>query len=232
MNRDAGDAGHGLGTDTGTDAWTDAGAYTGADARLGAGIDARHQAGFGGDRRGIDLNDMNDGAEGARGGAPTGGADSENLNDAGLDSALESFQEANWGDLSLEGQKRAMTDLAACVASDTGNQNPPEVVFRDDMGDGEYGGYNPKTNALEINENMLDDPTEAADTVAHEMWHAHQQQCAADPTCERGREYREGFDSYISPEYDYEGYQSQMVEAEARQYAQGFKDRISGAKGA
>jgi hypothetical protein len=157
------------------------------------------------------------------------------LNDGGserLDSALDNFREENWSDLSLEEQKQSMTDLAGCVADDTGNENPPEVVFRDDMNDGEYGGYNPDTNTLEINENMLDDSAEAADTVAHEMWHAHQQQCAKDPASERGREYQEGFDNYISPEYDYEGYQNQMVEAEAREYAQGFKDRLSQAKGA
>jgi hypothetical protein len=149
-----------------------------------------------------------------------------------LDSTLDNFQEDKWSDLSLEEQKQSMTDLAGFVANDTGNENPPEIVFRGDMKDGEYGGYNPNTNTLEINENMLDDSAEAADTVAHEMWHAYQQQCASDPTSEKGQEYREGFDNYISPEYDFEGYQNQMVEAEARDYAQGFKDRLAGIKGA
>jgi hypothetical protein len=125
-----------------------------------------------------------------------------------------------------------MTELAGFVANDTGNENPPEIVFRNDMNDGEYGGYNPGTNTLEINENMLDDSAESADTVAHEMWHAYQQQCASDPTNEKGQEYQEGFDNYISPEYDFEGYQNQMVEAEAREYAQGFKNRLAGMKGA
>jgi hypothetical protein len=154
----------------------------------------------------------------------------EDLNDTGqLDSVLNNFQEDNWSDLSLEEQKQSMTDLADCVTADTGNKNPPEIVFRDDMNDGEYGGYNPGANTLEINVNMLSDSAEAADTVAHEMWHAHQQQCALDPTSEKGREYQEGFDNYISPEYDFEGYENQMVEAEAREYAQGFKDRLKGA---
>jgi hypothetical protein len=146
-----------------------------------------------------------------------------------LDSVLNNFQDNNWSDLSLEEQKQSMTDLAGYAAADTGNENPPEIVFRDDMNDGEYGGYNPETNTLEINENMLGNSAEAADTVAHEMWHAHQQQCALDPTSEKGREYQEGFDNYISPEYDFEGYENQMVEAEAREYAQGFKDRLKGA---
>jgi predicted SprT family Zn-dependent metalloprotease len=44
---------------------------------------------------------------------------------------------------------------------------------------------------MEINANMLDDSAEAADTIAHELWHAHQHQCALDPTSEKGREYQE-----------------------------------------
>jgi hypothetical protein len=156
------------------------------------------------------------------------------LNDTGnehFDSVLDNFQEDKWSDLSLDDQKQSMAGLAEYVAADTGNKNPPEIVFRGDMADGTYGGYNPETNTMEINENMLGDSAEAVDTVAHEMWHAHQQQCALDPACERGREYREGFDNYISPEYDFEGYQNQMVETEAREYAQGFKDRLAGIKG-
>jgi len=156
------------------------------------------------------------------------------LNDSSgdkIDSILDNFQEDNWSDLSLEDQKQSMTDLADFVATDTGNENPPEIVFRDDMADGTYGGYNPKTNTMEINENMLDNSAEAADTIAHEMWHAYQQQEASDPNSEKGQEYKEGFDNYISPEYDFEGYENQMVEAEARDYAQGFKDRLVGIKG-
>jgi len=145
-----------------------------------------------------------------------------------LDDVLDNFKEDNWSDLSLDEQKQSMTDLADIVADDTGNKNPPEIVFRDNMADGTYGGYNPSTNTIEINENMLDNSAEAADTIAHEMWHAYQQQEALDPRSEKGQEYQEGFNNYISPEYDFEGYENQMVEAEARDYAQGFKDRIAG----
>jgi hypothetical protein len=182
------------------------------------------------DGSGVDLN----GDAGVTGGAGNEAVDNndygEDLNDGGTDAVLDNFQQDRWNDLSLDEQKQSMTDLASHVATDTGNENPPEIIFRGDMEDGSYGGYNPESNTLEINENMLDDSAEAADTVAHEMWHAHQQQCADDPGNPRAGEYREGFDNYISPEYDYEGYQNQMVEAEARDYAQGFKDRLSGTK--
>jgi len=154
------------------------------------------------------------------------GVDLNNVGTENIDSVLDNFKYNNWSDLSLEEQKQSMTDLANFVATDTGNKNPPEIIFRNDMPDGSYGSYNPETNTLEINENMLDDSTEAADTVAHEMWHAYQQQEISDPTSKKGREYQEGFENYISPEYDFEGYENQMVEAEAREYAQGFKNKL------
>jgi hypothetical protein len=148
-----------------------------------------------------------------------------------MDATLDNFQDDKWADMELEEKKQSMNELADYIIDVTGNENPPDIVFRDDMGDGEYGGYDPSTNTLEINENLLDDNAEAADTVAHELWHSYQQQCAEDPTSERGREYQEGFDSYISPEYDYEGYQNQMIETEARAFAQNFKDRLDNLKG-
>jgi hypothetical protein len=182
---------------------------------------------------GVDLNDNADTVSEAEN--KSAKEIGEDLNDNGseqLDSILDNFQENNWSDLSLEEQKQSMTNLADYVAADTGNDNPPEIVFKDDMPDGSYGGYNPGTNTMEVNVNMLDDSNEAADTIAHEMWHAHQEQAANDPNNPRAEEYQEGFDNYISPEFDFEGYQNQMVEAEARDYAQGFKDRLAGLKGA
>ena len=184
---------------------------------------------------GVDLNDGTDSVTGTAAKSMAKDDVGEDLNDAGterMDAALENFQGDKWSELSLEDQKRSMTDLADYVAADTGNKNPPEIVFRDDMEDGMYGGYSPDTNTIEINQNMLDDSNEAADTITHEMWHAYQQQCAADPNNERSQEYQEAFDNYISPEYDFEGYENQMVESEAREYAQGFKDRLAGIQGA
>ena len=202
-------------------------------ADLGSGIGSERNADYGGDlanEAGVDLNAGTGISD--RGTIETGHDDTgEDLNDGGVDALLDNFQEDKWSDLSLDEQKQSMTELANYVANDTGNENPPEIVFRDDMPDGSYGGYDPESNTMEINANMLDDSVEAADTIAHEMWHAYQEQAANDPNNPRASEYQEGFDNYISPEYDFEGYQNQMVEAEARDYAQGFKDRLSGMKG-
>lgn len=197
---------------------------------LRSSVGSKRSADYGGDLANDAGVDLNAGADIASGGKIETAHDNpgEDLNDAGMDAILDNFHEDKWSDLSLEEQKQSMTDLANYVAADTGNENPPEIVFRDDMPDGSYGRYNPETNTMEINQNMLGDSAEAADTIAHEMWHAHQQQAARDPSNPRAAEYQEGFDSYISPEYDFEGYENQMVEAEARDYAQGFKDRLKG----
>jgi hypothetical protein len=200
-----------------------------SDVRSGAGSDAR--ADYGGELAkdaGVDLNAGGDvsGNVGIETAHNHAGEDLNDVRAEQLDTVLDNFRENNWSDLSLEDKKQSMTELADYVAADTGNETPPDIVFRDDMPDGAYGGYNPETNTMEVNVNMLDDSVEAADTIAHEMWHAHQQQCAMDPASEKGREYREGFDNYISPEYDFEGYENQPVEAEAREYAQGFKGRL------
>ena len=196
-----------------------------------SGIGNKSKADYGGDLAKNVGVDLNAGADVTGEGRIETAHDSpgEDLNDTGADAVLDNFQQDNWSDLSLDEQKQSMTDLANYVTADIGIENPPEIVFRDDMPDGSYGGYSPDTNTIEINVNMLDDSAEAADTITHEMWHAHQQEVASDPNNPRAGEYQEAFDNYISPEYDFEGYQEQMVEAEARDYAQGFKDRLKGA---
>ncbi|MCL2063379.1 MAG: SprT-like domain-containing protein [Candidatus Cloacimonetes bacterium] len=142
------------------------------------------------------------------------------------DKAPENQEIGRWSDMTLDEQKLAMNELANDVIADTGMKNPPEIVFSGDMGENNYGGYNQETNIIEINENMLDDGPEAADTIAHEMWHAYQYECSQDPSNPRGAEYQEGFENYITPDMDFEAYENQMVEAEARDFAAGYRDRF------
>jgi hypothetical protein len=144
-----------------------------------------------------------------------------------MDAALKIFWDENWDKLSLEEKKQAIKDLAGFIADETENKNPPKIIFRDDL-DGCTGGwYDEETNTIVINEKMIDDPCTAVEITAHEMWHAHQYQCVMDPTSEEGRKYKKDFDNYIKPEYDYEGYQNQMIEVEARDFAQVYVDELT-----
>lgn len=144
-----------------------------------------------------------------------------------LDSSLENFDSSTWEGLSLDEQKAAMTNLADYVKDVIGFDNPPEIVYYNNPVDGDYGGYSPGSNTLEVNEYMLYNNEEAADTVAHELWHAYQHQRANNPQSAKDYQYQYGFDNYIRPEDDFAGYQDQLVEAEARAFAQQFKDRLN-----
>lgn len=143
-----------------------------------------------------------------------------------LDSSLESFTSENWEQLSLDEQKEKMADLADYIIDVTGLENPPHIEFYNNPQEGDYGGFDRTTNTLSINEHMLYQNDEAADTIAHELWHALQYQRASNPRTKLDAMYAENFNDYISPQEDFEGYQSQILEAEARAFAQQIKDRL------
>ena len=155
-----------------------------------------------------------------------------------LDSSLISFRPERWQELDLNQQKEAMTELAEYVQEVTGLENPPTIEFYNNPVDGDYGGYMASTNTLSINEHMLYDSNEAADTVAHELWHAYQHERAMNPQSAKDYQYQYNFDHYISPKRDMFGrfvnfteYQDQLVEAEARAFAEQFKGRLGGYSG-
>lgn len=148
-----------------------------------------------------------------------------------LDNSLENFNINTWENLTLDEQKGSMETLADYVVDVIGFENPPKIEYYDNEQEGDFGGYNSSTNTLRINEYMLYNSDEAADTIAHELWHAHQYECAINPQNARDYQYQYNFENYIPPELGQEAYESQLVEAEARAFAAQFKDRLSMIKG-
>ena len=148
-----------------------------------------------------------------------------------LEQSLERFEEDTWEHLEIYEQREAINELSDYIKDIIGFENPPAIEYYNSAREGEYGGYDPATNTLQINENMLYNSREAADTVAHELWHAHQQECALQPTNPRDYQYQYNFENYINPEDGFEQYQNQLVEAEARSFAAQFRDRIGNGKG-
>jgi hypothetical protein len=144
-----------------------------------------------------------------------------------LRSLLDGFQENNWSNMDLAGQKEQITGLFDYVNDVLALDNPPNMEYYYEPEQGNYGGYDPSTNTLSINEYMLHEADEAADTVAHELWHAYQHERASNPRSPKDYQYQYGFDNYIRPGDDFDGYQSQLVESEARAFADQFKGRIS-----
>jgi hypothetical protein len=145
-----------------------------------------------------------------------------------LTSSLEDFQNETWQNLTLDEQKESISDLADYVVDTIGFENPPRIEYYNNEQEGDYGGYNSSTNTLRVNDYMLYNNTEAADTIAHELWHAHQHECSINPQCARDYQYQYNFENYIPPDLGQEAYENQLVEAEARAFAAQFKDRLYG----
>ncbi|MBE6730241.1 MAG: hypothetical protein E7564_00965 [Ruminococcaceae bacterium] len=152
--------------------------------------------------------------------------DSERLN-----SSLSNFEASNWENLSLDEQKESMQGLADYVSEISGIENPPKIEYYNNETEGDYGGYDPESNTLMVNEYMLYNSDEAADTIAHELWHCHQHERAMNPQSALDYQYQHNFDNYISPDLDQQAYEDQLVEAEARAFANQFKDRLQALKG-
>lgn len=148
-----------------------------------------------------------------------------------LYSSLESFDSNIWEKLTLDEQKESMENLAGYITDMIGFENPPDVEYYNNEKVGDFGGYNSFTNTLRINEYMLYNSDEAADTIAHELWHAHQYECARNPKNALAYQYQYNFNNYIPPELGQEAYEEQLVEAEARAFASQFKDRLAIIKG-
>lgn len=143
-----------------------------------------------------------------------------------LDDTLKGFDSAVWEGMSLEEQKETMENLSDYVVDVIGFDTPPTIDYYYNPVDGDFGGYDSNTNTLNINEYMLNDSDEAADTIAHELWHAHQKECSMNPQSALDYQYQYNFENYIPPELGQEPYENQLIEAEARAFASQFKDRL------
>jgi hypothetical protein len=140
---------------------------------------------------------------------------------------LPDFKRENWERLSLDDRKESIERLADYNDDILGIEHKPSIDYYRGDAPGDYGAFSGERNSLAINERNLDDGPETADTVSHEFRHAYQYQRAQNPVSERDILFRENFDDYVSPEQDFSGYKDQILESDARDYAQRFRDRIN-----
>lgn len=88
------------------------------------------------------------------------------------------------------------------------------------------GGFNPNNNTISLNANKylygdMPNVDDMINTIVHESRHAYQHEVANNSERNTGisketiREWKENFDNYISPYYDFEAYRNQPIEADA-----------------
>lgn len=149
------------------------------------------------------------------------------IDEAKASEVLSPFKQGNWEQLSIKEQKQAVEKLADYNAEILGVEDKPRIVYYNTENPSDFGGYSAKQNAIYINEYNMHDAAETADTISHEYRHKYQHERADKLESERDLEFKEGFDNYIRAEDDYQGYKEQLVESDARDYAQAVKEKIA-----
>lgn len=148
------------------------------------------------------------------------------IDEAKESEVLSSFTQGNWEQLTIQEQKQAVEKLADYNAEILGVKDKPRIVYYNTEDPCDFGGYSIKQNVIYINEYNIRDAAEMADTISHEYRHKYQHERAEKLETERDLKFKEGFDNYIFAEDDYQGYKEQLVESDARAYAQVVRDKI------
>ncbi len=150
------------------------------------------------------------------------------VSDPDVQTALVAFLPDNWGKLSEVEKETIIQEFMKLLGDKLGIEQIPLLVFYD-AEPCDCGGFDPEANTICINKANFDDSNEVLNTVAHEIRHAYQYQSAQNPKTYVDLLYAYNFDNYISPYMDEDryvnfiDYQDQLIEAEARAFANLFR---------
>lgn len=111
---------------------------------------------------------------------------------------LNKFNEEEWVRLSDEEKEETIDELVKTISGKLELKEIPDVGCYD-ADPSDCGFYDPGNNLLGINACELDDPRELVNTIAHELRHAYQYQCAENPDSYEDKLYRINIDNYIKP---------------------------------
>lgn len=145
--------------------------------------------------------------------------------------AVQEFLEADalrqppYEEASVEQRAEYLKEFHDNFNEKTGYTN--NLHFREGMEPGNLGAFDPITKQINLNVDLLRDadPQEIMETIMHESRHAYQdfavnnpEQVSVDADTIKTWEYN--FTHYISPEFDFEAYENQPVEADANIFAE------------
>lgn len=150
-----------------------------------------------------------------------------NVSEVSTQEALTEFSEENWNTFDEAEKINAVDEFKNLLCDKLGvDQKPTIALFEDD--ENRCGAFNFQTNTLELNRNILSNPQEVVDTVAHEVRHGYQYQRACIGETRVDVLYAINFLNYVNPvqidgKYvNFNEYQNQLIEAEARAFAKLF----------
>lgn len=149
------------------------------------------------------------------------------VQDSEVQNLLSRFQEPTWSEMSMEEQKCVISDFANILGRRLEIAEQPEIEFYVSSPN-DCGCFDPDKNVIRVNQMNFDTPQEIVDTVAHEMRHAYQYERVQKMENHEDFLYAYNFANYIAPIETVDGYanfieyQDQLVEAEARAFANMF----------
>lgn len=150
-----------------------------------------------------------------------------------IQESLTSFKETTWNGLDNVEKETAIVALEEAIASSLGINETPRIEFYEGE-KWDCGSYVPDKNLIRVNRNNFDSPLDLVNTIAHETRHAYQFQRACNIENYMDFLYAYNFTHYITPVLTRNGYvnfieyQDQLVEAEARAFADIFEREVEG----
>lgn len=141
---------------------------------------------------------------------------------------IQKIKSFEWSYLDEDEKDDVIESLAKKISDFLELDDRTDISYYD-ADENDCGAYNQATNSIELNRNLLRNPVELIDTIAHELRHAYQHQKAMNPESLLDTLYRVNFENYISPVCLGDGkflfftdYHDQLVEVEARAFAKQF----------
>lgn len=129
-----------------------------------------------------------------------------------------------WKHLTKYEKFQVMDSFCHVLSDKLDIKNPPKLLLFEDEWT-HHGEFVPDRNLVRINGNILNEPMEVVETIAHEMRHAYQFQRAHIDETREDALYAYNFEHYINPKQvedkyiNFIDYQNQLVDAEARAFA-------------
>ena len=144
-----------------------------------------------------------------------------------LQDILSKFDEENWNTFDESEKLAVIEEFKNLLCEKLGIEYKPTIfLFEDDKN--HCGAFNHQTNTLELNRNILDNPQQVVNTVAHEVRHGYQYERACIGETRTDILYAINFLNYVKPTQidgkyvNFNEYQNQLIEAEARAFAKLF----------
>lgn len=149
------------------------------------------------------------------------------VSDDSIQEVLSKFDEENWNSFDESEKLKIIDEFKNLLCEKLNIEYKPTIsLFEDEKN--HCGAFNHQANTLELNRNILDNPQQVVNTVAHEVRHSYQFERACIGETRMDALYAINYLNYVKPiqidgKYvNFNEYQNQLIEAEARAFAKKF----------